>query len=242
MSLLPITLGVKRDVGAQGNGGKKRQPLQKGQLNKLVQSALSKDDFTCRYCGFQSKQFQKAIPKDWAVLDPRDAEMVTACIFCEQCFSLESVGPMGSGTLIWLPEISQADLNHIMRAIYASRAQVDEAPENIKNSADRAFEILFARRGEAKRRIGTDDPMVLAAALLESVNDNVYARRAEKLDGVRLMPLDKRMGAAASGGESDQFPRIIMYWVSKEGPFGNIPISKWNDVLKKTTSIKDRLS
>lgn len=240
MSLLPITLGVKRSLDAKGGGVKKRKPLPRKELVKLVETALQKDAFTCRYCGFQSSQFQRAFPKDWAVSDPRDSEMVTGCIFCEQCFNLENVGAMGSGTLVWLPEISQADLHHIMRAIYACRAQVNEAPENIKNSADRAFEILFARRGEAKRRIGTDDPMVLAAALLESVNDKVYAARSEKLEGVRLLPLDKRM-APGSSGDTDQFPKIIMYWVSKEGPFGKIPVTKWNDMLKKISNLKDRL-
>jgi intracellular multiplication protein IcmJ len=232
MSLLPITLGVKRHADAQGSGGgKKRKPLSKSQLSKIIQETLRKDSFTCRYCGFSSKQFQKAIPKDWAVSDPRDGEMVTACIFCEQCFSLEGVGPMGSGTLIWLPEISQAHLNHIMRAIYAARAQIDVAPETIKDCADRAFDVLFNRRGEAKRRIGTDDPMVLAAALLENAGDKSYKDRAAKLEGVRLMPLDKRMVPNAQGAETDQFPAIITYWVSPDGPFGKLPPEKWADLL-----------
>lgn len=165
--------------------------------------------------------------------DPRDSEVVTACIFCEQCFSLETVGPMASGTLIWLPEISQATLHHMMRAVYASRAQIDIAPENIKNCADRTFEVLFNRRGEAKRRIGTDDPMVLAAALLENVDEATYHKRQEKLDGVRLMPLDKRMIPSPTGKENDQFPRIIEYWVSDEGPLGKMPPDSWDKMLGK---------
>lgn len=231
MSLLPITLGVKRNLGAQQSGAagkpKRRKPISKSELSKLIQQTLEKDSYTCCYCGFQAKQFQKAIPKDWAVNDPRDSEMVTACIFCEQCFALETVGPMASGTLIWLPEISQATLHHIMRAVYASRAQMDIAPENIKNCADRTFEVLFNRRGEAKRRIGTDDPMVLAAALLENVNEETFHKREEKFSGIRLLPLDKRMIPSNTGKDNDQFPRIIEYWVSDEGPLGNMPPANW---------------
>ncbi|MDX1922108.1 MAG: hypothetical protein SFW65_03135 [Alphaproteobacteria bacterium] len=231
MSLLPITLGVKRNLDAQQSGAagkpKRRKPLSKSEFSKIVQHTFEKDSFTCCYCGFKAKQFQKAIPKDWAVNDPRDSEMVTACIFCEQCFNLESVGPMASGTLIWLPEISQATLHHIMRAVYASRAQMDIAPENIRNCADRTFEVLFNRRGEAKRRIGTDDPMVLAAALLENVSEETFRKREEKFNGIRLMPLDKRMIPSASGKDNDQFPRIIEYWVSSEGPLGNMPPATW---------------
>ncbi len=231
MTLLPITLGVKRNLDAQQSGAagksKRRKPLSKAELSKLVQKTFERDSYTCRYCGFKSRQFQKAIPSGWAVNDPRDAEMVTACIFCEQCFALETVGPMASGTLIWLPEISQATLNHIMRAVYASRAQMDVAPDTIKNCADRAFDVLFNRRGEAKRRIGTDDPMVLAAAFLENIDEETFRKREEKIKGIRLMPLDKRMVPSSMGKDNDQFPRIIEYWVSDEGPLGKIPPDVW---------------
>ena len=239
MSLLPITLGVKRSLDAQQSGTagkpKKRKALSKPELSKLVQATFEKDSYTCCYCGFKSKQFQKAIPKDWAVTDPRDSEMVTACIFCEQCFALETVGPMASGTLIWLPEISQAALHHIMRAVYASRAQMDIAPENIKNCADRTFEVLFNRRGEAKRRIGTDDPMVLAAALLENVSEDTFRNRETKFSGVRLMPLDKRMIPSNTGKDNDQFPRIIEYWVSDDGPLGKLPPDTWQTLQNSIT-------
>jgi intracellular multiplication protein IcmJ len=241
MSLLPITLGVKRSFDAKGNGGgtdKKsesknkagRKALSKDQMSKLVMQTLEKDNYSCRYCGFISKQYQKVIPMDWAATDLRDAEAVTACPFCEQCFMLENVGAMGSGTLIWMPEISQAALNHIMRAVYASRAQIDTAPDYVKDCADRAFEVIFNRRGEAKRRIGTDDPVVLAAALLENIADKYYTKRGLKLDGIRLMPLDKRMMPTKTG-EQDQFPNIIMYYVSPEGPFGSYPVEKWEELL-----------
>src|SRR5262249_9536517 len=159
-----------RNIDAQGSGGDKRRALSKAQISKLLQATLQKDAYTCRYCGFTSRQFQKAIPKDWGMSDPREGELVTACLFCEQCFALETVANMVSGALIWLPEITQAELNHMTRAIYVMRAAGESAPENIRASADRAFEILFNRRGEAKRRIGTDDPSVLAAALLESLD------------------------------------------------------------------------
>jgi intracellular multiplication protein IcmJ len=235
MSFLPVTLGVKRNIDAQGNGGKKRRPLNRAQLNKIVQTTLEKDAFTCRYCGFQSRQYQKAIPKDWAINDPRAGALVTACVFCEQCFALETVAPMGSGTLIWLPEISQAQLNHLMRAIYVARAKNKETPENIRVAADRAHEILSNRRGEAKRRIGTDDPSVLSAALLESLEEGAYKERGRKLEGVRLMPLDKRL-SPTGGKEVDHFPRMLNYWVSKEGPFGAYPVEKWNDILKLSES------
>lgn len=231
MSLLPITLGVKRNIDAGGGGGGKRKSLSKSQLAKLLQETLEKDDFTCRYCSFQSKQFQKAIPKDWEVNDPRAGERVTACIFCEQCFALETVGPMGSGALIWLPEISQIRLNHIARAIYVANSMKDRAPEAVTLCAERAFEVLLNRRGEAKRRIGTDDPTILAASLIEQLDDAAYRKRGPKLEGVRLLPFDKRMVPGPDGGIIDQFPKIVEYWASDAGPYAKLPAEKWPDLF-----------
>src|SRR5262245_27044306 len=202
MSLLPITLGVRRTPDAQGNGGK-RKSLSKDQLKKKSQQALERDNFSCRYCGFSSPQYQKAIPKDWQG-DLAEAELVTACTFCEQCVALDIAGQMASGALVWLPDISQVALNHIMRAVYASRAHGDAMPEKIRSASQRAFDVLLHARGEAKRRIGTDDPGVLASVMLESLDNATYAKRSQKLQGLKLLPLDRRIS-----GDSDQFPRMI---------------------------------
>lgn len=251
MALLPITLGVKRNangasMGAQGRGeGADKtknlklsaKPMRKGELAKQLQQTLKESDYTCAYCGFRSENFQKAIPKDWAVNDPREGVLVTACVFCEQCFTLEQVGQMASGALIWLPEIDQAALNHLMRAIYVLRAKKDRVPESIRDSAERAYEALLARRGEAKRRLGTDDPSMLASALLEHIGEEAYRKRGAKLEGVRVMPLDRRI-VSGNGGDSDQFPKIIDYWASDQGPFAAAPPEKWADLFNLATHAK----
>ncbi len=225
MSLLPITLGVKRNIDAQSGSSRKRKPLSRQQISKLLDHTLEKDDYTCRYCGFQSRQFQKAIPKDWAVNDPRDSELVTACLFCEQCFALDTVSGMGSGALAWLPDMPQATLNNLARAVYAVK-HMDKAPAPLKLAAERAADIFAHARGEAKRRLGTDDPAVLSSVLLEHLGNDTYQKRNAKLDGIRLLPLDRRVQPTPNGPDSDQFPRIVAYWTSPEGPFGALDLGK----------------
>jgi intracellular multiplication protein IcmJ len=233
MSLLQMSLGVKRNIDAQGSSsGSKRKPLTRQQISKLLQHTLEKDNFACCYCGFTSRQYQKAIPKDWSVNDPRDAELVTACIFCEQCFALETVAPMASGYLVWMPDMPQATLNNIVRAIYVARSHGSKLPERVAACADRAMDIFTHARGEAKRRIGTDDPAVLATVLLENLDARTYGKRSEKLEGVRLMPADKRVVVNSKGVENDQFPKILSFWTSPEGPFGTTSPDKWESLLK----------
>src|SRR4051812_30002429 len=82
---------------------------------------LARDDYTCRFCGFQSRKYQEIVfigQKDREI-NPDD--FATACSFCHQCFHLEKVARMQSGTVIWLPEIGQALLHHVCRAIYVAR-------------------------------------------------------------------------------------------------------------------------
>ncbi|MDD3288825.1 MAG: type IV secretion protein DotN [Alphaproteobacteria bacterium] len=207
------SLGVRRlpDAGAAGSSG----AVSKSQQEKI----LRRDDYTCCCCGFKSKQYQRVIKLN--------KEPVTLCMFCEQCFSLDSVGAMGSGVLIWLPEISQADLNNLARAIYVARSTAHP----LSGLASKALDALLARRTDAKKRLGSDDPNLLATAFYENLSDAEYKEREAKLDGLRLMPLDK-MIVSTRAGTMDVFPRILEYWKSPEGPYGKLPVEDWEEMFR----------
>jgi len=206
-------LGVRRksDAGQGVSSG--------GVTKSRHEKVLQHDNHTCRCCGFRSLQFQRVVPYE--------GDFVTMCAFCEQCFALDAVGAMGSGVLIWLPEISQINLNHIARAVYVARASDNS---KLSELANRAFDGLMARRTDAKRRLGSDDPLLLATVFHESLDDQEYKDREKKLEGIRLMPVDKRLVAARSG-TVDMFPRMLQYWISPEGPFGRLPIDKWEEMF-----------
>lgn len=160
--------------------------------------------------------------------DLRQDNLVTSCIFCQQCFDLEKADQMNSGVLIWLPEIGQAELNHIARSIYV--AQISQG--SMADAARAAKEALMARREDAKARLATDNPFFLATILRDFLGPKHYAGRTEKLDGVRLFPLDRR-NISEGDLKFNQFPQILAYWRSKDGPFGNLPPSQWKTVYAK---------
>ena len=217
MSFLPLTLGVGASSGAGGGG--------LGSSSKSeTEKVFARDDFTCRFCGFRSVQYQRAVPYEGGP--------VTACTFCEQGLFLERAGIMGSGVLIWLPEISQAELNHIVRAIYVARA--DETSE-IAATAARALDALMGRRTEAKKRLGSDDPLLLTSVLQEHLNDKERGVAVGKLEGVRLLPLDKHI-VRVHGNEVNVFPKIVAFWRSEHGPFAALPASEWNKMFAKVAA------
>ncbi|MFA4995355.1 MAG: type IV secretion protein DotN [Bdellovibrionales bacterium] len=214
MSFLSLTLGVGHLSGAESGGFK---PSSKTETEKV----LARDDFTCRFCGFRSTQYQRVVPFE--------GSSVTVCTFCEQVLFLERAGIMGSGVLIWLPEITQAELNHITRAIYIARA--DESSE-LAAAANRALDALMARRTDAKKRLGSDDPLLLTSVLQEHLTDKERKDAVGKLDGIRLLPLDKHI-VRQHGHDTDVFPRIVGFWRSEHGPFAALPTSDWNKLFAK---------
>jgi len=209
-SFLPITLGVRRKSGTEF--------VSKGRIDTA--SVWRQDNFTCQFCGFRAEKFQRVVNGAWCG-DKRQA--LTACLYCEQCFTLETAGLTGAGSLIWLPEISQADLHHLCRAISVARQQ-----SALAERAQMAFDALMSRRAEAKKRLGTDDPLALGTVMLENLSAKDYAQRTARLEGIRFLPLDRYL-VNTPEGVVDQFPAVLDYWQSAQGPFGKIPVTEWLD-------------
>jgi intracellular multiplication protein IcmJ len=223
MKFLPITLGIVRSSGNALTAEKAAL-----QLQEMRPRILERDHHTCRFCGFQSLKYQEIHFLNNNPEDVRPDNLATACIFCHQCFDLEKASAMNSGVLIWMPELGQSELNHIARAIYVARI----SQGSMADSARAALDSIMARRDDALARIATHDPQFLAIVLRDFLGPKHYALRGEKLDGVRLFPLDRRN---ISEGELkfNQFPQILAYWRSKDGPFGNYQPSQWKTIYAK---------
>ena len=221
----PITLGIVRSANAQGisSGGKAGPHDLKPELRAKV---FERDNNKCICCGFESRKYQDVLFKNGNPADHRLDNMATTCIFCHHCFNLDLVNSMRSGVLIWLPEIDQSTLHHIARAIYVAR--ISQGP--VANAARQALDTLLARREQVRARIGTDDPYILANVMRDYLGKSHYEMRQKKLEGVRLFPLDRRIIKEADL-EFNQFPQILAYWRSKEGPFGGKLPVQWVDML-----------
>jgi hypothetical protein len=91
--------------------------------------------------------------------------------------------------------------------------------------------VLTARRADAKKRLGSDDPVVLGTVIHEMLNKKERTGITPKLEGVRLLPPDKHMIRGKSG-DVNQFPTMIKYWCSPEGPYGKLPVDSWREMFK----------
>ena len=229
MSLLALHLGAQRAGEADVAVSFATQPVDESRRRTEI---LARDQNACRYCGFQAKKYQQLHFLNGSRRDWRDENLVTSCIFCQQCFMLDRAAAMHSGTLIWLPELSQAALNHLARAIYIARI----SPGPMADAARLALATLTDRREDAQRRIGTDDPAILASALQDHLEAEDYKQSRRKLSGLRLFPLDRRI-VKEGDIEFNQFPQILAFWRSKDGPFnGALPVS-WEESFAELAAV-----
>lgn len=227
MRNIPIVLSIARSSrnAQSSSSGADAKPSKL--TPELKQKIFERDDHVCQCCGFKSAKYQDVHFINGVKTDTRPENMVTACIFCYQCFNLDEVSEMRSGVLIWLPEMAQAQLHHIARAVYVAR--ISQGP--IADAARRSLDILMHRRDEVRNRLGTDDPYILAMVLRDYIGQKSYEIRDRKLEGVRLFPLDRRI-IKESDLEFNQFPQILAYWRSKDGPFGKQLPKDWVNIYR----------
>jgi hypothetical protein len=179
--------------------------------------ALSNSDNVCDFCGFKADKFQEVLSYD--------GENVTACSFCYQTANLFACADRRAGYLIYLPELTQIELNHVLRAIYVARTDINP---KIADKARRAFDVFTARRKIANEILGTDDPKTLAEIIASFMSDAEKKLIPAKLSGIRVLSLDKKI-ELEDGMEFNEFPQMLNFWKSSVD-FLNSPCSNWEKV------------
>jgi len=204
VELLPLIISAERGNWRQYQGRKRN-----AKFLEIKNKILQRDQYTCRFCGFMTKEFQEVVNADQNYKNNRASNMVTACGFCAQCFFLDSVGTDNhtGGNIIYLPEISQAALNNFCRVLYCS---LDK--ESIyKGKLQSVYMSLKDRSKDVVNCFGPDssEPRVFGQGLLDATinKDNMHN---EVLRHLRLLPSKKA------------FSPQIDYW--KKTIFAKVPL------------------
>jgi intracellular multiplication protein IcmJ len=152
------------------------------------QEVLKRDRYMCRFCGFQARQFQEVVNLDSNYRNNKLSNLVTACCFCMQCFFLEVVGKdeYGGGVLVYLPEITQGDLNgfcHVLFCAMANATSYRADAQSIYRGIKLRVQVVEKQLGE-----GMSDPALFGRVLID-VPDKDRARILEEaLPPLRLLP------------------------------------------------------
>ena len=158
---------------------------------KLQKKIFARDQYTCQFCGFQAKEFQEVVNIDQNYANNKPDNLVTSCVFCSQCFFLESVGEgdFGGGTLIYLPEIKQTSLNSFCHVLFCAMANATA----YRSSAQTIYRNLKFRAQLVEDYFGPglSNPALFGQMLIE-YQANHSQQESEKLArkklNLRLLP------------------------------------------------------
>lgn len=153
----------------------------------VAEKVLARDYYTCQFCSFQAKEYQEIVNLDGNYLNNKLSNMVTACCFCSQCLFIESIGldEMGGGQLIYLPEMTQGELNsfcHVLFCAMGNGTGYQESAQSIYRSFKFRSQLI-----ENKFGTGTSNPTVLGQLILEYQAKNPEAK-IDILKDLRLLP------------------------------------------------------
>lgn len=148
----------------------------------------ARDDNTCQFCGFRAKEFLETINLNSNYLDNKKNNLATACGFCAQCFFLEAVGKsdFGGGVLIYLPELSQAELNALCHVLFASivyRLKDAANAKNIYRSLKLRAQLVEEKLGE-----GLSNPAQFGQMLIDTTEKKQPAFLDTFSKSFRLLP------------------------------------------------------
>lgn len=146
-----------------------------------------RDRYTCQFCGFQARQYQEIVNVDADFSNNRLTNLATSCCFCAQCFFLESVGVggYGGGTLIFLPELSQPELNslcHVLFCAITNDTGYKSSAQNIYRSLKYRSQMVEDKFGE-----GTSDPAIFGQLMIDS-GISTEEKREKLLHNILLLP------------------------------------------------------
>ena len=148
-----------------------------------------RDQYTCQLCGFQSTVYMDVLNKDGIYSHNHRDNLVTACPFCVQCHFMEMVGKVGygGGILVYLPEMTQIELNGLCHALFCAMANTTEyadESEGIYNSLRLRAKVIERQYGE-----GLSQPGMLGQMLVDTPMQDREQITAAILKDLRLLPL-----------------------------------------------------
>lgn len=145
-----------------------------------------RDNYACQFCGFQARDYQEVINLDQNYRNNKLQNVVTACCFCTQCFFLDAVGVgYGGGSLVYLPEISQTNLNsfcHVIFCAISNDSDYKMTAQNVYRTIKFRSRIVEEMFGE-----GLSDPALFAQMLVDMQNFDL-SMTSTILKDIRLLP------------------------------------------------------
>jgi intracellular multiplication protein IcmJ len=157
--------------------------------------AVSPPETPCRFCGLAAAGWQEPFHLNGDHRDDSPANVVAGCVLCHLVQHLNRPRIEDEAVLIWLPELTQAALNAVVRQVHLVFLTHGEPPAMDRRpaigtpalrAAYRTYKGVEERAAAAAERLGSTSPRDLGIALL-SLPSVAQERRKALLGGLRLL-------------------------------------------------------
>lgn len=119
---------MKLHLRAKNNNWETFDARRKNRKFQAIRGEINRrDKFTCQYCHFRSTQLE-AINVDGDYTNNKMGNLTSCCILCAQCNLLDAynIDYKGDDKVIYMPELSQEQINHICRALFIKMTKGNE--------------------------------------------------------------------------------------------------------------------
>ncbi len=137
-------MALKLSLSGQLNNWEKFKARKKHPAFLAIRSKiLERDRSTCRFCNYQGDTVE-VINYDGNYQHNLPKNLITACIFCARCTLLDyyKLDYTGGDRIIYLPELSQGQVNTLCQILFCEAANADANSEGAYNAKSILSQLL----------------------------------------------------------------------------------------------------
>jgi intracellular multiplication protein IcmJ len=184
MSLKPLFLAAKKESWRPEGLYESRRESWK----KVRSGILDRDQNRCVFCAFDAPEYQEVHHINGDHDDDSPDNLECACPLCHATQHLGLAGMQRKGELIYLPEISQVELNWMVRWLALGPYGIPSYEAYMLGPKTTLLDLFHHRRDVCQKRLGTSSPVELANAFLRMSDESYENARTTVLTPIRLFP------------------------------------------------------
>jgi intracellular multiplication protein IcmJ len=207
----------------------------------------------CEFCGHTSAKYQEVHHKDDDHANNKRENLFGSCPLCHQVFHLGLAGMRDGGVIVYLPEMTQAEVNQLALLVWildSTRALVDSKSKGmfpdaadmqlfkrVHSVSSRIRQMLDSRRATVLMRIAdhitkTNAMSKELSPKLSDITPSLFASALMQLSNEEYANREKAFGGLRLLPRAGRFEHRVEHWRDEANAI--LPVPSWAKILPAT--------